>query len=373
MKSIVLALAATGLFMSFANAQQILPEVKHSSTDSTHLKWAEQRRKGSLQDLEAERKRVEDSETFKLKKKIDNINEQLSAGKITSDNARRLKEEAAQLAAETIDAKNAIIDGQKSLAERYDFWTFEYEGGSTIELGLGNSYDDRGSFLLGIGHENRRKFSKYDKRTFADVVLAGGVSTAVSNEHSLKDSPYKFWKSGFAEFGLTFRTRLLKESNFYRLAYGASLQIHNFELTGNRTFAVDGDKTLFEPFPLDLKRQKLQVTNLVFPVYLEFGPSTKREFYDKFRYSTVEHFKFGVGGFVGLNVGTNQSIRYYDAGRRIDDRQKRSFNTSNFVYGLGAYTGYGPIALYATYEFNPLFKEGPVEQNVLSLGMRIDL
>src|SRR5690606_37894505 len=121
---------------------------------------------------------------------------------------------------------------------------------------------------------------------------------------------------GFAEFGLAFRTRLLKESNFYRLAYGASIQIHNFELTGNRAFAVDGDKTLFEPFPIDLKRQKLQVTNLVFPVYLEFGPSTKREFYDKFRYSTVEHFKFGVGGFLGLNVGSNQFTRYYEAGRR---------------------------------------------------------
>ncbi|RZJ66253.1 MAG: hypothetical protein EOO50_10700 [Flavobacterium sp.] len=372
MKKIIFAFVATAIGMSNMKAQNPT-EVKPATVDSADVKWQQREKTLALQDLDEEKKRIEDSEKFRLKRELEAINKRLSEQKITSEEAKRLKEDAAKNAAISIDTKLAIVENQKKLVERGDFWTFRHERGSQVELGLGNVYDDRGSFLVGLNYVDKRKSVQYDKRTYADIVLAGGISNTVSDEHSLKDSPYKIWKSGFSEFGVTLRTRLLKDSNFLRLAYGTSLHVHSFELTGNRAFAVNGDETTFETFAQDLKYQKLRVTNLVFPVYLEFGNSKKLESYDRVRYSTVDNWKFGLGGYAGMNLWQNQKLRYYEDHRKIEDTQRRSFNATNFVYGLGAYVGYGPISIYAKYDLNPLFKNGPTRDNVFSLALRIDL
>lgn len=373
MKKTVLAVVAAGIAMSNLNAQNIIPERQESLNDSIAFHDNQTWPNTALQDLEAEKDRIEKQEKFKLKQALNVINTRLGKNEITAAEAQRLKEDAAKTAALNIDNKLAIIENQRQLLERGSSWTFSYEGGSSLEVGLGNVYDDKGSFMLGVGFKNNSKKVTYDKRTYTDIVVAGGINNAFSSEHSLKDSPYKIWKSGFAELGLAFRTRLLKESNYLRLVYGASLQLHSFELTGNRYFTVDGDQTNFETFPYDLKQQKLRITNLVFPVYVEFGPSKKIEYYDRVRYSTVEDIRFGIGGHAGLNIWNNQFLKYREGGRKIQDSEKRSFNATNFVYGVGGYVGFGPISLYATYDLNPIFKNGPARQNVFSLALRVDL
>ncbi|MBD3582887.1 hypothetical protein [Flavobacterium selenitireducens] len=374
MKKIIFALLATGLVMPCLNAQNIPQHLNEPVLDSVALKHAEARKANRLKDLNEEKERVEKQEKFKLKQTIAHINTRLEKKEISVEEAQKLKEDAAKEAALNIDNKIAIIENQLQLAERTNSnWTFQYERSSTLELGLGNSYDDNGSFLLGFGYENNSKKVQYDKRTYTDIVVAGGINNAISGDRSLKDSPYKIWKSGFAELGFTFRTRLLKDSNFWRLAYGTALQIHSFELTGNRIFAVDGDQTFYQPFEHNLKYQKLRITNLVFPAYLEFGNSKKLEYYDRVRYSTVNNWKFGIGGYAGLNIWNNQTLRYKVDGRKRDESYRNSFNVSNFIYGVGAYAGFGPTALYVTYDLNPLFKNGLQKENVLSVGLRIDL
>ncbi|RZJ69316.1 hypothetical protein [Flavobacterium sp.] len=374
MRKIIFAVLATALAMPCVKAQNIPQHSADPVLDSVAQKNVQNRSKYLLKDLEEEKVRVEKQEKFKLKQTLAYINTRLEKKEITPEEAQKLKEDAAKEAALNIDNKLAIIENQRQLAERTNSnWTFQYDQGSTLELGLGNSYDDNGSFLLGLGYESKTKKVQYDKRTYTDIVVAGGISNALSSERSLKESPYKIWKSGFAELGFTFRTRLLKDSNYWRLAYGTSLQIHSFELTGNRIFTVDGDHTNYTDFDENLKYQKLRVTNLVFPAYLEFGNSKKLEFYDKMRYSTIDNWKFGIGGYAGMNLWQNQTLRYKENGRKIEDRERRSFNASNFIYGVGAYVGFGPTALYVNYDLNPLFKNGPQKENVLSLGLRIDL
>lgn len=373
MKKIIFALLATGLFMSVANAQNNTENTISKDKDSTALQFEKRNKDYALKDLEAEKERIEKQEKFKLRQALNRINEKLEKKEITAEEAQKLKEDAAKEAALNIDNKLAIVENQKQLLERGSRWTFEYDGGKTLELGLGNAYDDNGSTLFGIGYENRSKKAQFDKRTYTDVVVAGGISNALSGERSLKESPYKIWKSGFAELGFTFRTRLLKDSNFWRLAYGASLQVHAFTLSGNRYVTVDGNQTNFETFPEHLKYQKLRITNLVFPAYLEFGNSKKLEYYDRMRYSTVSDWKFGIGGYAGMNLWQNQTLRYREDGRKIEDVQRRSFNASNFVYGVGAYAGFGPTAIYLKYDLNPLFKHGPQKENVISVALRVDL
>ncbi|NMH28196.1 coiled-coil domain-containing protein [Flavobacterium silvaticum] len=374
MKKIIFALVATGFAMFSGNAQNVVPDtVKSPRMQFEDPQSRASRREFYLKELEEEKKRVEDQEKFELKKVLEKINDRVAKNEITADEARKLKEDAAKNSALNIDQKLAIIETQKKLLERDNYWAFEYSQGESLEIGLGNVYDDKGSWLLGYGYRNDTKKVKYDKRSYGDIVVAGGLSNAFSSNRSFKDSPYKVWQSGFAELGWTERIRLMKDNNFWRLAAGASLQLHAFTLTANRYVSVDGDKTLFTTAAEDLKYQKFRVTNLVFPVYLEFGPSKKYEYYDHFRYSTVNHWKAGIGGYAGMNLWSNQVTRYYDNGRKIQDTQQRSFNASNFVYGLGAYVGYGPVSIYATYDLQPLFKNGPTRDNVFSIAIRLDL
>ena len=367
MKKTLFATLATALVMPVLYAQ----ETTKTPSDTTKTA-TDYRKEAKLQDLEAEKKRVEEQEKFKLKQALNLINEKLAAKEISTDEAQQMKLDAAKEAAMNIDNKLAIIQNQKQLVERGVNYTFEFEGGRTFEVGLGNAIDDNGSAMLGIAYENRNKKVPYDKRTYSDITMVGGFNNTFSGA-ALKDSPFKIWKSGYAEFGVTFRTRILKDDNYWRLAYGSAIQVQSLELTQNRYFVPNGEQTSFEPFPFDLKRTKLRIYNLIFPVYLEFGDSKKTESYDRIRYNTLSHVRYGIGGFGGVNIGNMQTFRYDENNRRIDIRDKRSVNPSTFVYGVGAYVGIGPLALQATYNFNNIFKDGPASQNLMSLGFRLDL
>lgn len=364
MKKIIFALLATVLLMPVANAQ--------TAADSTANSDENRLRQMKLADLEKEKKRVEDQEKFKLKQALNEITEKQNRKEITADEAQKLKLEAAKEAALNIDNKLAIIENQRQLVERGVNYTFQFDGGRTLEIGIGNATDDNGSAMIGLAYQNRRKTVPYDKRTTSDVLFASGLNNTFSGA-PLGESPFTLLRSGYAELGLNFKTRLLKDDNFYRLSYGASLQIQSLQLTQNRIFVPNGEQTSFETFPFDLKNTQMRIYNLIFPVYLEFGKSDKRESYDRIRYSTLNHVKYGIGGFAGLNLGNAQFLRYDENGRRIKLQDYRSLNPSTFVYGAGAYVGYGPLALYMSYNFNTLFKNGPIDQNLVSLAARIEL
>jgi hypothetical protein len=81
----------------------------------------------------------------------------------------------------------------------------------------------------------------------------------------------------------------------------------------------------------------------------------------------------GLGGYGGFNLGTRQKLKYERDGDRVKDKLKRDYNTSNLIYGLSAYAGFGGTTLYMKYDLNPIFKDALVEQNNISLGLRFDL
>ncbi|GAL72872.1 hypothetical protein [Jejuia pallidilutea] len=60
-----------------------------------------------------------------------------------------------------------------------------------------------------------------------------------------------------------------------RLKYGVSLHINGLKPDDNQYFVRNGDQTVLETFPENLRKSKLSVSNLVFPVHFEFGPSKK--------------------------------------------------------------------------------------------------
>ncbi|MEP5339231.1 MAG: hypothetical protein ABJL44_16165 [Algibacter sp.] len=307
-----------------------------------------------------------------LKIEVEVINKRLEKGEITEKDAEDLKMKVAKKHALNIENRIAIIENKASFQSRNPDRTSFDENEMVFRIG-GSEGGDSNFVYFGKQEDDKPKNRKYDRRTSSDFVLAFGLNNAIVDDESLDDSPYKFGGSRFLELGWAWKTRVLKNSNFIRFKYGYSFQINGLKPIDNQYFVKQGDQTLLEEFPEDLNKSKLSITNLVFPVHFEFGPSKKIERDTYFRYSTHNKFKIGVGGYAGFNIGSRQKLKYELNGENIKDKQKRSFNTTNLVYGLSSYIALGNTALYVKYDLSPIFKDQFVDQNNISVGVRFDM
>ncbi|SDR66210.1 hypothetical protein SAMN04515667_0093 [Formosa sp. Hel1_31_208] len=317
------------------------------------------------------KKNIETQEREYLKAEVEAINKRLNDGKITADEAEQLKKEAAKKRAANIEDRLAIIDKRIELIKRNPYKE-DLDSGNVSYIGFVTDSENGGRIGLSINTGNKTP-PKYDIRTSNKLLFAIGINNTLIDGQSLDDSPYKIGGSGFVELGWVWSTRLLKDSNFFRLNYGFSFQWNKLNIKDNLYFVQDGNATTLQEFPLELNKSQFRVTNLVFPMHLEFGPSRKREYDNRIRYTTDNQFKVGIGAYGGFRVGTQQKLKYKVDGDRVKDKIRRNYNVSNFVYGLSAYVGFGDLALYAKYDLNPLFKDQTVEQNNISLGFRLDL
>ena len=322
----------------------------------------------SLTDL---KETIKKEERGYLKKEVEAINRRLDSGEITQEEAEKLKQDAAEKRARNIENRLAIIDNKIELlkrnAEGYD--NDDTDKGDYIGFTIGGDDETFAGFRI----KNRNRYRKYDKRTTSDFVVAAGFNNAIVEGEQLADSPYKFAGSRFFEIGWAWKTRVFDNSNVLRFKYGVSFMMNGLKPTDNKYFVVQNDQTVLEEFPYDLKKSKLTLTNLVFPVHFELGPSRKIEREDYFRYSTHRQFKIGFGGYVGFNIGTRQKLKYTADGNRMKDKIKGGYNTSGLVYGLSGYIGVDDVALYIKYDLNPIFKHQTIDQNNISLGVRFDL
>nr|WP_321225320.1 hypothetical protein [uncultured Psychroserpens sp.] len=308
------------------------------------------------------KKTIENEEREFLKTEVEDINKRLEAGNITKEEADKLKKEAAKKRALNIENRIAIIDNKIALLERNDSGYSD----ETVQFGF-----SLGKFT-GVNINNRNKSRVYDKRTTSDLVFAAGFNNAIGDGQKIGDE-YSFAGSGFVELGIAWKTRLFKESNAVRVKYGFSFQWNKLTPKNDRYFVQDGNVTTLEAFPSELKESEFRITNLVFPLHFEFGPSEKIERKNYFRYSTAKHFKVGLGGYAGFNIGTQQKLRFEENGDRVKQKIRRDYNATSFVYGLSAYVGYGGLGVYAKYDLSPVFKDQTFDQHNLSIGLRFDL
>lgn len=350
-----LALIVLCLCVQLINAQDSIPKVN----------------KEKIETLKEFKEQINKEEREFLKVEVEAINMRLEKGEITNTEAEALKQEVAKKRALNIENRIAIINNKIALLERNEegYQTQNDEDLSKIGVIIGG---EEGSFA-GVKINSKNKPKKYDKRTTSDLVLAFGLNNAIIEGESLDDSPYKFGGSRFFEIGWAWKTRVFKNSNFLRLKYGYSLQINGLKPKDNMYFVKQDNLTALEEFPYDLKKSKLSITNLVFPVHFEIGPSKKIEKDTYFRYSTDKQFKLGFGGYAGFNIGTRQKLKYELDGERIKEKQKRGLNTTDLVYGLSSYIAFGNTALYVKYDLSPIFKDQLIDQNNISIGVRFDM
>ena len=346
-----LALVVLCLNVQFINAQDTIPAIKN---------------KANIDMLEKVKETIKNEERAYLKREVEAINLRLKKKEITQEEAEILKLEAAKIAALNIENRLGILDNKIALLTRNDYGL--NRTGKNEKFGV--VVNNKAYTISGENNDKSKKYKGRNKRYFS---IAYGLNNAIIEGEKLEDSPYKFGGSRFFEIGMSWKTRVFEKTNFLRFKYAFSFQINGLKIKDNQYFVEQGDQTVLQVFPENLKKSKLTLSNLVFPMHFEFGPSRKIEKDTYYRYSTHNKLKIGIGGYAGFNIGTRQKLKYRIDGKRQKDKIKGGLNTTNLVYGLSSYVAIGSAALYVKYDLSPIFKNQITDQNNISLGVRFDM
>lgn len=320
-----------------------------------------------------------------LKMEVENIEKNLENGSISSEIAASQKLSAATKRAEIIEQKVAQqyaklqqlikdeVDGKTPVAKEKGGTMIILGSGSNDSIGKHKTEINIGSMKIYNGEDE--KIKRMSKRTTSQFVFAFGLNNLLTDgdSNSLENSDFKTWGSKFVEWGFTFNSRILKDNNLLHFKYGLSLMYNNLRPTDNRYFVKEGDVTTLQTYDDDLNENKFRNSMVVVPLHLEFDFTPKTVGEDGVsRFRTHKSVRLGIGGFGGLNYQTTQKLRYEEDDIRIKNKQKGDFNVSTLVYGLSGYLGYGATSLYVKYNLNPLFKDNPVDQHNISMGLRFD-
>lgn len=304
-------------------------------------------------------KSISDEEKQALKSEISAIDKQVEENKITKEEASTLKASAAEKHANNIETK--VAEQEAALRELVNG-----------KLDIQETNDSVKKYKISIPGIKKDSL-RSENRTTSQFVFAAGFNNVVT-DGAVANSEFKYNRSSFYEWGLTWNTRLSNNSNLLHLKYGVGFQYNILQASDNRVLADINNETVLVPFFTDLRPNRTYFKNVYFvvPIHLEFDFSKTKMDGDKKIFKSHQGVRFGIGGFVGANTNSKQFIAYRQDGYKITERQKGDFNVNDFTYGLSAYIGHKQTSLYIKYDLNPIFKNNPIDQNNISLGIRFD-
>jgi len=321
-----------------------------------------------VRDIAQKIEQVTKEEKAALKVEVEAVNKEVEAGKLSYKEGDAKKLQLAETRSNTIEAKVA---------------QYELELKDIVQQKVDGKIKDPDTlrrFKFVWRSSNSKDARKRDSiqritsesRTTSQFVFAAGINNLVT-DGAVANSDFRYMGSHFYEWGTSWNTRLAKNNNLLHLKYGVSVMYNNLRATDNRLFADNGEETNLETSAVHMKDSRFRNVNLVVPVHLEFDFTPKREHDGKQIFKTHKTFRFGIGGYAGVNVKSKQIIKYDLDGYKSREVTKGNFNVNDFVYGVSTYIGYKETSIYIKYDLNPLFKDNAIDQNNISLGIRFDL
>lgn len=308
-------------------------------------------------------KTIAEEEKRALKSEVEALDKAVELGKMTKEEAKTSKAKIAEERAKNIETK--IAEQEKALRDLVNGNVNEEESNDSLKK---NSFAIPGGFKSKNYDKN-----KSENRTTSQAVFAVGYNNLVTN-NMVANSQFGYGRSGFWEWGVTWNTRLSNNSNLVHLKYGAGFMYNSLHATDNRIFADSNNQTVLVDAGVETKAKRTYFKNVYFvvPLHLEFDFSKTKMVDDKKIFKSHTGARFGIGGFVGVNTNSKQFIEYEQNGYKFKEKQKGDFNVNDFTYGVSTYIGYRSTSLYLKYDLNPIFKNNPVDQNNISLGIRFD-
>lgn len=321
-----------------------------------------------VRDIAQKIEQVTKEEKALLKKEVDAVNTEVEAGKLSYKEG---------------DAKKLLLAETRSTNIETKVAQYEAELKEIVQQKVDGKIKDpdtlkRFKFVWRSSNwkkDVRKRDSIHnitsESRTTSQFVFAAGINNLVT-DGAVANSDFRYMGSHFYEWGTAWNTRLAKNNNLLHLKYGISVMYNNLRATDNRLFVDNGNTTDLETSPVHMKDARFRNVNLVVPVHLEFDFTPKREHDGKQIFKTHKTFRFGIGGYAGVNVKSKQIIKYDVDGYKTKEVTKGNFNVNDFVYGVSTYIGYRETSIYLKYDLNPMFKDNVIDQNNISLGVRFD-
>jgi hypothetical protein len=306
-------------------------------------------------------KTIAEEEKKALKAEVEAIDKAVELGKMTTAEADNAKAKIAEERAKNIETKTA--EQEAALRELVN---------NQVQTSTNDTINNNHNINLKI-KTKKNDPNKSENRTTSQLVFATGFNNVVT-DGAVANSEFGYARSTFYEWGVTWNTRLSKNSNLLHLKYGAGFMYNMLHATDNRVFADVNNQTILVDAGVNTKANRTYFKNVYFvvPLHLEFDFSKTNTVDDKKVFKSHTGARFGIGGFVGVNSNSKQFIEYKIDGYKFSEKQKGDFNVNDFTYGLSAYIGYKQTSLYLKYDLNPMFKNNPVDQNNISLGIRFD-
>jgi len=310
--------------------------------------------------------RITKEEKAALKLEVESVNKQLEGGSITNAQADERKLHLAESRAKSIE--NRVADAQAELSQLVK----DKVSGKLKEHDSTARYSLYLDFPVRLEDKKRaarmRDTLRGESRTTSQFVYSLTLSSLVNNGSPHNSNLHEFLGANY-EWGFSFTTRILNNSNLLQAKYGLSLMYNNIEPTNDRYFVRNGNVTDLVESDINLDHSRLRNVYLMMPLHLEFDFG-KNKGAGVFR--KQQGWRLGIGGYGGIRLKSKQVLRYEIDGDKVESRTKGDFNVNDFNYGVSSYIGYKTMSLYVKYDLQPLFENNPVDQNNIAAGIRFD-
>lgn len=354
--------AFLGHVMSYA--QETESEVKTIKIDSVDQKKTEWSKKieTEIKALEEQKKKYETLIREQLMQAVKKINNRAASDAAYTETMATIdKKKVAEEYAQRIKKHNAMVDSQIAFARVKTY-------SDDREASFGFVWKEDGSFSFSFGDDDEDDV-KIERKTTRTASLALGYNYMTGDNLGINDFSYP--NNNFFSFGILWQTAITKNQKL-RFNYGIAYQSHGTELNGDRAFSINTDNTQIENLGFEPRKAKFRQDQLVFPLQLEFGNTTRKEYEDgRIRYEQWDKWKFGIGGFVGFNMSSRLKLKYEENGRDIKQTTVNAFENETFLYGLDAYVGHNEVTFFGRMNLNKVFKNQSVDAQYVTFGIRL--
>ncbi|WP_194850981.1 porin family protein [Nonlabens antarcticus] len=319
-----------------------------------------EKKKRRISYLKVWRRTYEATQRKELAQNVGTINARVeSSDDYTIEMAQIDKETIAAVYADKIMKHNIMIDSEIAFVEVSDSQYDSNKSGTTLKL-LGTPG------ITSVGSD------KYRKTVSTTSGLTLGLGYNFINGDNLGIDDFSYGNNNYFSVGINWKTTLNKNQTL-RFKYGIEYQTQGTELNGNRAFTITNpENTQIERLGFNARKAKFRQDQLVFPLHFEIGGTERREYEDgRVRYSEGNQFKFGVGGYAGLNMRSQLKYKYELEGEDIKQTTINSFDNNIFVYGVDAYVGFDSWTLFGRMGLNDIFKSGSVDGQYVAFGVRL--
>jgi len=145
-----------------------------------------------------------------------------------------------------------------------------------------------------------------------------------------------------------YRQRIKIGNGVFNIEHGLSFDFNNYSFQNKVSYRTDSLEGFYIAPTANIEKSRLFVSKMSLPVMLHFETNPKR---------LSKSFHIAVGGYAAVRLGANLRMK---GSNRYKEKVADNFGLNDFLVGLRAELGYGPINLYATYSLMNMFKDGQV-------------